>query len=316
MRAHPPTVRVPLSLSITLLILVCLACAPLVMADTPEDDDWLVLPSYIEAYLGITPTPAPTACPALGGRRTDAFTYQVVKGDTLLDIAIRYDLDTDTLIWANDALLRNPDLLSIGQELVILPTDGIYCIVVQGDTVGEIAERYGVEAEDITAYPGNALEAPYIIYPNDKLIVPGGKQENPPVRVVAYAGPIPTDAKKGTGSLAWPMSGQISQRYWVGHKAIDISGPKGTPIVAADSGFVIHAGWTEVGYGRMVEIDHGNGTRTLYAHLSAIGVAKGQSVAKGATIGRCGASGNATGYHLHFELIDDGVRRNPLGFLP
>lgn len=312
MRTHPqvPWIRRPL---IPLaLIALCLLAAPIALADAPESAAWPELPASVLAYLGITPTPAP----ATGGRRTNVLVHRVQEGDTLLHIAIRYDLDTDTLIWANDALLRNPDLLNIGQELIVLPTDGIYHTVVQGETVGHIAERYGVEAEDILSYPGNKLEAPYIIYPNDKLIVPGGTRENPPVHVVAYAGPIPEDAKKGSGAFVWPMSGQLSQRYWAGHKAIDIAGPKGTPIVAADSGFVIRAGWTDVGYGNMVEIDHGNGYRTLYAHLSAIDVAEGQSVAKGSTIGRCGATGYATGYHLHFEVIEGDARRNPLGFLP
>jgi murein DD-endopeptidase MepM/ murein hydrolase activator NlpD len=112
------------------------------------------------------------------------------------------------------------------------------------------------------------------------------------------------------------MSGYITQRHWNGHRAIDIGGSRGTPVMASDSGFVAVAQWSDVGYGRMIIIDHGNGTQTLYAHLSKYFVEVGQSVGKGEMIGHCGSTGNSTGPHLHFEIIQRGVRRNPFIFLP
>jgi len=127
---------------------------------------------------------------------------------------------------------------------------------------------------------------------------------------------VPTASKKGTGSFAWPMSGSISQGYWQGHRAIDIAAPLGTSVVASDAGYVAVTQWHNQGYGRMVIIDHGNGYQTLYAHLNSYSVEAGQSVARGQVIGHCGRTGNATGPHLHFEVIKGGARLNPLSFLP
>jgi murein DD-endopeptidase MepM/ murein hydrolase activator NlpD len=79
---------------------------------------------------------------------------------------------------------------------------------------------------------------------------------------------------------------------------------------------VVRAGWTDVGYGLMVVIDHNNGMQTLYAHLNEIFVEAGTAVTQGQTIGTVGATGRATGPHLHLEVIVDNVRRNPLDYLP
>jgi murein DD-endopeptidase MepM/ murein hydrolase activator NlpD len=76
------------------------------------------------------------------------------------------------------------------------------------------------------------------------------------------------------------------------------------------------AGWSTVGYGNMILIDHGNGYQTRYGHLSAFIVGAGDSVKKGQLIGRVGSTGNSTGPHLHFEIIQRGVHRNPFSYLP
>ena len=97
---------------------------------------------------------------------------------------------------------------------------------------------------------------------------------------------------------------------------IDIGAPKGAPVIAADSGYVVQAGWSNVGYGNMILINHGNGYLTRYAHLSALNVEVGDSVKKGQLIGRVGSTGNSTGPHLHFEIIRGSTHRNPFGLLP
>ena len=99
------------------------------------------------------------------------------------------------------------------------------------------------------------------------------------------------------------------------HQAIDIGAPTGTSVVAADSGYVVKAGWSEYGYGSYVVIEHGNGFQTLYAHLYTILIEVGQSVGKGARIGSVGKTGRATGPHLHFEVRHNGIQRNPFGYL-
>jgi len=248
--------------------------------------------------------------------RTSVTVYTVQPGDTVLGIAQMFGLKGTSLLWANKTLADNPDFLQVGQKLNILPVDGAYHTVAQGDTVQKIATYYKVQPEAITGYVGNGLQAGAALQVGQQLIVPGGVVPYVPRRSQVASGPIPTDAQKGSGRFGWPMSGSISQRYWEGHLAIDIAAPKGTNIVAADSGYVVSTQYSDTGYGRMVIIDHGNGYRTLYAHLTSMYVAAGQSVSKGEIIGTCGTTGNTTGPHLHFEVTKDGVKRNPANYLP
>lgn len=248
--------------------------------------------------------------------RTSVMTYRVQPGDTLLGIAQKFGLEGNSLVWANEKLGDNPDFLRIGQELYILPLDGAYHTVAQGGTLERIAATYKIEPSAISGFGGNDLEPPYTLTAGQKLIIPGGIKPYVPRKVYAYRGTVPKDAKKGTGQLVWPMSGYITQRFWEGHRAIDIGAAKGTAVVASDSGYVAVAQWSDAGYGRMLIIDHGNGYQTLYAHLDVYYVEPGQSVGKGQKIGLCGTTGRSTGPHLHFETITNGVRRNPFIYLP
>lgn len=98
------------------------------------------------------------------------------------------------------------------------------------------------------------------------------------------------------------------------HEGIDIGAPEGTPVAAAMGGVVTQAG-VNGGYGNFIAIDHGNGYQTNYGHLSAIGVAPGQTVTAGQNIGAVGTTGWSTGPHLHFNLIQDGQHVDPAPFL-
>jgi murein DD-endopeptidase MepM/ murein hydrolase activator NlpD len=129
-------------------------------------------------------------------------------------------------------------------------------------------------------------------------------------------GSAPAGAPKGSGRFAWPTQGLLSQRFWSGHLGIDIASRTGVPVLAADDGYVVMAGRDTWGYGNQIVIDHGNGYLTRYAHLQTILIKAGQSVKKQQKIGTMGTTGRSTGPHLHFEVIQGGVRRNPLGFLP
>ncbi len=246
--------------------------------------------------------------------------YVVVPGDTLTGIAKKFGISVDTVKWANDLEL-NPDLLRVGQELVILPVSGVYHVVEEGDTLTEIARKYKVTPETIVNYEPNGLKSVDDPLPRDKvLIIPGGTKPWVPPYVSAYSGPIPPASRKGTGRFVWPVTGRITALFGQlvqgkPHRGLDIGAWTGAPVVASDSGYVAFAGWDRTGYGNLVIINHGNGYVTYYAHLSKIFVKRGESVAQGQRIGSVGSTGNVTGPHLHFEIRYRNVHRNPLGFL-
>jgi murein DD-endopeptidase MepM/ murein hydrolase activator NlpD len=100
------------------------------------------------------------------------------------------------------------------------------------------------------------------------------------------------------------------------HKGVDFAAPTGTPIFAAADGVVTDAGWTDGGYGNIVELRHSDGSVTLYAHTNKVYVSKGQSVNKGQAIAEVGTTGRSTGPHLHFEVQPDGKTAvDPMDYL-
>ena len=130
-------------------------------------------------------------------------------------------------------------------------------------------------------------------------------------------------ASAGTGGpspagLVWPVLGPVTSpfgwRWGRMHEGIDIGAGSGTPIVAAASGTVIHAGWLG-GYGNLTVIDHGGGLATAYGHQSSLAAGNGTFVAQGQLIGYVGSTGHSTGPHLHFEVRVNGVPQDPLGYL-
>jgi murein DD-endopeptidase MepM/ murein hydrolase activator NlpD len=236
--------------------------------------------------------------------RTQVETYTVQAGDTLWGIAAGFGLNVDTLRWSNPALERNPDLLSPGTELLILPVAGAIHTVEKGDTLAAIAARYGVADVDITNYPPNNLSLSDTLQTGAQLIIPNGRKN-------ISIPPPPEDADY---PLAWPLLGTITQRYHANHRAIDIGSVYGAKVYAADAGTVIHAEWARTGYGYTVIIAHPDNRQTLYSHLKGALVQKGEAVAGGQVIGRVGSTGNSTGPHLHYEIRINNVPVDPLTF--
>ena len=270
----------------------------------------------------------------------DVSTYEVKPGDNLFLIAEKFGLRPETVLWGNyDVLRDNPQFLSPGQELNILPTDGVYYQWAEGDTLNSVASFFKVEPDVILDYPGNRL-LPDVTKPTAPqievgawLIIPGGKRvlkdwgpppitrANPAAAAYygeGYCGKI-YEGAIGMGSFIWPTVAKTLSGYDYSppiHNGIDIAGAEGNAIFATDSGVVVFAGWSQYGYGNLIVLDHGNGWQSAYAHLSAVNVGCGQSVAQGMVIGALGTTGNSTGPHLHFELRNDMYGKvNPWDFL-
>lgn len=122
------------------------------------------------------------------------------------------------------------------------------------------------------------------------------------------------------GELCWPLPGHtyISCHFGevdafgnAGHRGTDIPAPEGTPILAAHSGTVLVSGWND-SYGNQVLLDNGAGLSTRYAHMTQTAVTAGETVTAGQVIGYVGSTGDSTGNHLHFEMMQGGIRVNPL----
>lgn len=267
--------------------------------------------------------------------RTDVMTYTVQSGDTLFGIAQRFNLKPETILWGNYFTLKDdPHTLRPSQVLNILPVDGTYHFVTEGNTLEQIASFYRVTPEAILNWEGNGLDpAQPVLRPNTYLVIPGGARELqawvlPSLPRTARAGsransnfgqcPGGYTGILGTGAFVWPTVARTLSGYDYSsiHRGIDVRASVGDPIVAVDNGVVTYAGWNDWGYGNLVVIDHGTGWESVYAHLSQWNVQCGQSVTQGELIGAAGSTGRSSGPHLHFELRFNAAFVNPWTVLP
>jgi LysM repeat protein len=245
--------------------------------------------------------------------------HTVASGETVSTIAQEYEISVATILWEND--LNAYSVIRPGQKLAILPTSGVSYAISRGDTLASIAQKYSVAAGDIADF--NKIADSSVLRAGQKIIIPGGqKRYTAPVQT-SYSGlaalkniVIPPSVAAASGNkMNWPTEGhRITQYYSWSHHAVDIANKIGTPIYAADAGTVIYAGWG-TGYGNEIVIDHGGGKQTRYAHASRLFVDKGDTVKKGQTIAAMGSTGNSTGPHLHFEVIINNVKYNPLDYV-
>jgi len=255
-------------------------------------------------------------------RGGEIIVHSVQEGETISTIALRYGLDPTTILWEND--LTEKSTLKPGQELNILPVDGVRHKVAKGETIYTIAKKYGLDssqAQVIVDYPFNEFlnEETFELAIGQQLVVPQGvvqKTASPIVRQPRVVFTPDAGNVSATGSFVWPAAGSITQSYSFYHRAIDVANRSGGNILAADGGIVTVAGWIDnSGYGRRVMIDHGNGFVTLYAHLNVTQVQAGQRVNRGDVIGQMGNTGRSTGTHLHFEIRQGSVLLNPFSYL-
>lgn len=259
-------------------------------------------------------------------------TYEVKEGDVLGKIAAAHNLKAKQLIALNKGITEDT-VLQIGQKLNVTVNKPYVQVIVKKEKFVEEKINYQSEVvEDSSMFKGDTKlkqkgkdglrEVTYAI--TEKNGTSTGKEVvkekviKKPVNKITLKGTkvVPS---RGTGNLSWPTSGgyiSSKQGYRWGrlHKGIDIARPSNYTIKAADNGVVVSAGRAG-GYGNKIVINHNNGIRTVYAHLSSINVRPGQTVSKGANIGIMGSTGNSTGTHLHFEVYKNGSLQNPLNYL-
>lgn len=262
-----------------------------------------------------------------------ADTYEVSEGDTLWGIASSIGVQVEKLIASNPGM--NPERLNVGGIINLDRTEPLINVqtiisVVSTELINSPVE----ERKDSSLYLGERKvidrgkdgkrEVTYAVTMRNGIEV-----ERKAVQEIVLSQPQPKVIAMGSrvllasrsaegGRLARPTPGRVVSNYGMRdgrmHTGVDFGGGTGSPVVASESGTVIAAHWYG-GYGKCVDISHGSGVVTRYSHLSSINVQVGQKVSRGEFIGRLGATGQATGPNLHFEVIVNGKQVNPMNFI-
>jgi murein DD-endopeptidase MepM/ murein hydrolase activator NlpD len=199
-------------------------------------------------------------------------------------------------------------------------------VVRPGETIYRISRYYGVRVEDVVR--ANQIDDVTNVEVGKRLRIPGTRKQ-PPRAALPQAASLPAPIqgdpraqarREANLEFGWPVRGRVSSGFgWRNgrhHDGIDIPARGGTHIQAAEAGRVIHSGGGLGAYGRVVILKHAGRYKTVYAHNRANRVRKGQFVEKGEVIAEVGASGNASGAHVHFEVRVDRKPQDPLRYLP
>ena len=253
-----------------------------------------------------------------------------------------------------ETIIYPGDVVAVTGEETVSEEVPVTHEVVPGDTLGAISDAYGVEVEAVFAlngmgwetiiYPGDVIAltpdgavggpvgapAPVIAPAPAPAPAPASAPEPVRTRSVAPASvsePAVVPASAPVGRLSAPVANMVANSpfgYRVNpltggaaelHTGVDFAAGCDTPVLSSAAGTVTEAGFSAYGGGNRIVIDHGNGLQTTYNHLQSLGVQTGQSVGAGALIGIAGATGNASGCHLHFEVVVNGQTVDPAGWL-
>jgi murein DD-endopeptidase MepM/ murein hydrolase activator NlpD len=232
--------------------------------------------------------------------------YKIVSGDMIGVLAEKWGLSQDSLISING--IKQTRYILPGQVLRVPNQDGIIYKAKAGDTASKIAEKYTVSADDIIR--ANELFGERVS-PGSSIFVPGARMDMVALQEIngdLFIWPVPS--RVITSSFGYrrdPFGATKSRTY---HTGMDLRAPMGTRVNAAMAGRVATTAWSDV-YGNYIVINHHSGYRTLYGHLSKIGVKAGQYVEAGQRIGYSGSTGYSTGPHLHFTVYKHGALVNP-----
>jgi murein DD-endopeptidase MepM/ murein hydrolase activator NlpD len=291
-----------------------------VLASASSTNDSSNASSTIQDNVIVKTNPADTS-----NLRHGKTNYEVQTGDNLITIASSFGISPATIIKENN--LDVGGVIKPGQDLTILPVDGISYTLKSGDTLEAIANRNKVSLDDLLEV--NDLELESDVQIGDNLVIPTQVTLPAPAAkkfVTNNSGQVkltqataPVSLSAGDLSFSWPTTTHtITQGFSSRHSGLDISDSKMEPIYAAESGFVEISGFQTNGYGNTIVINHGSGFKTRYGHASELYVKAGEYVTKGQLIAKQGHTGHvrgATGIHLHFEIIKNGVHVNPLNYV-
>ncbi len=253
---------------------------------------------------------------AATGERENSFIarYNVSPGDSLASIARKFGLDWQLLAVMNN--LSDPDKIYPAQQLFLPVMQEDYVVVKPGGTLWDIAKKFAVRVADLAFE--NGIKNPELLQVGQKLRIPG----IPVIPTFLQDGDEAVQTlSRGEGGFvfSWPLVGTVTSLYGPRgsefHHGIDVSTEGSDVVRAAAGGKVMFSGWMNSVYGNTVIIRHGREYRTLYAHNSENLVKEGQAVRAGQAIGRAGASGRATGPHLHFEIYRNDNPVDPLQLL-
>lgn len=228
----------------------------------------------------------------------DGYIYKTVSDTSLEDLSSLFNIEKD-IIYNENVAIYNSEMNKFKKDtLVLIPTKDynqlnktLENIKNKADSEKKLKEEEQKRKEILES---QAVSSNYITNSDNYTI-----------------------QRKSNLGFSWPTKGTISRCYTSYHKACDIANFSSPPILAAASGTVVATYYYDVvGYGLAVVVDHGNGLKTLYAHMREISVVKGQQVSQGQQLGIMGQTGQATGIHLHFEVVVNGIQSDPLQFLP
>lgn len=249
--------------------------------------------------------------------RRDVISHEVKGGENLSSIAKQYGVDTISINALNK--FSKDHVIHPGDLVKIPPVIGVIVKVESGDTIYSLAKKYNLaSAQAIVDWPYNTFvdDEKFSLATGQTLVLPGGSppKEKPVILDLRKTPDVPLFAR-GNGLFSWPSVGVITQYFSFYHNGLDVASNNAPAIIAADSGRVVTVLYHNHDYGYHVIIDHGNGYKTLYGHMSRIDVSVGDNVARGQRLGIMGSTGRSTGPHLHFVVYKNGVAINPLGLL-